>query len=154
MSRARALRSLRFMSCAALAAAAATTTTLAHAQPSGQDAAVAQALFDEGKRLMQAGKFDEGCPKLVESQRLDPAGGTLLVIALCHEGQGKTATAWAEFGVALGEARKDKRADRETAALEHIKAIEPKLTKLRLVVSGKTDGLEVRRDGARVGEAQ
>jgi len=132
-----------------------TASTTAHAQqPSGQDIAVAQGLFDEGKRLMQAGKYDEGCPKLVESQRLDPAGGTLLVIALCHEGQGKTATAWAEFGEALGQARRDHRSDREAAALEHIKAIEPKLTRLRIVVNGKTEGLEVRRDGARVGEAQ
>ena len=132
-----------------------TASTPAHAQqPSGQDVAVAQGLFDEGKRLMQAGKYDEGCPKLVESQRLDPAGGTLLVIALCHEAQGKTATAWAEFGEALGLARRDHRSDRESAALEHIKAIEPKLTRVRIVVPTKVDGLEVRRDGARVGEAQ
>ena len=123
-------------------------------QPSGQDAATAQGLFDEGKRLMEAKRYDEGCPKLVESQRLDPAGGTLLVIALCHEGQGKTATAWAEFGVALGEARKDKRADREAAAVQHMKAIEPKLTRLRIVVPSKVEGLEVRRDGSRVGDAQ
>lgn len=124
------------------------------AQPSGQDVATAQALFDEGKRLMQAGKFDEGCPKLVESQRLDPGGGTLLVIAMCHEGQGKTATAWAEFGVALGEARKDKRADRENAALDRIRVLEPKLTRVRVSVANKIDGLEVRRDGTKVGDAQ
>jgi hypothetical protein len=126
----------------------------AQAQASGQDVATAQGLFDEGKRLMEAKKYDEGCPKLVESQRLDPAGGTLLVIALCHEAQGKTATAWAEFGVALGEARKDKRSDREAAAAQHMKAIEAKLTRLRIVVSTKVDGLEVRRDGSRVGDAQ
>lgn len=132
----------------------AVTSTAAHAQPTGQDVATAQGLFDEGKRLMQAGKYEDGCPKLVESQRLDPAGGTLLVIALCHEGQGKTATAWAEFGVALGEARKDKRSDREAAAQEHIKSLEPKLTKVRIVVTSKVEGLEVRRDGSRVGEAQ
>lgn len=124
------------------------------AQPTGQDVATAQALFDEGKRLMEAGKLDEGCPKLVESQRLDPAGGTLLAIALCHEAQGKTATAWAEFGVALGEARKDRRTDREAAALQHIKTLEPKLTKVRIVVTAKVEGLEIRRDGGRVGEAQ
>lgn len=122
--------------------------------PSGQDIATAQALFDEGKRLMQLGKHDEACPKLVESQRLDPGGGTLLAIGLCHEGQGKTATAWADFNVALSEARKDRRPDRESAALEHIKALEGRLTRVRMVVASKVDGLEVKRDGGRVGEAQ
>lgn len=138
----------------ALALATSLVAAPAAAQPSGQDIATAQALFDDGKRLMQAGKFDEGCPKLVESQRLDPGGGTLLVIALCHEGQGKTATAWAEFGVALGEARKDKRVDRENAAMEHIKKLEPKLTRVRVIVADKPAGLEVRRDDTKVGEAQ
>jgi len=126
----------------------------ASAQPSGQDVATAQALFEDGKRLMQGGKYEEACPKLVESQRLDPGGGTLLAIALCHEGQGKTATAWADYNVALGQARKDGRADREQTANEHIKGIEPKLVRVRIVVTQKVDGLEVRRDGALVGEAQ
>src|SRR5262249_6130177 len=90
----------------------------ARAQSSGEDVAAAQALFEDGKRLMQARNYEEACPKLVESQRLDPGGGTLLAIGLCHEGQGRTATAWADFNVALTEARKDRRADREAAALE------------------------------------
>ncbi|HVJ88699.1 MAG TPA: hypothetical protein VM580_02780, partial [Labilithrix sp.] len=126
----------------------------AEAQPSGQDIATAQALFDDGKRLMQAGKYDEGCAALVESQRLDPAGGTMLMIALCHESQGKTATAWAEFGMALSDARKDRRADRESAALEHIRKLEPKLTRARIIVTEKVDGLTLHRDGSLVGEAQ
>lgn len=138
----------------ALAVAIVSTTRLAVAQPSGQDVATAQALFDEGKRLMQEKKYDDACPKLVESQRLDPGGGTLLAIALCHEGQGKSATAWAEFGIALGEARKDRRTDRESAALEHIRALEPKLTRVKVTVANKPEGLEIRRDGAKVGEAQ
>src|SRR6185312_7721257 len=82
------------------------------AQSSGADVATAQALFDEGKRLMADKKFAEACPKLVESQRLDPGGGTLLAIALCHEGQGKWATAWGDFNVALSEARRENRAER------------------------------------------
>lgn len=122
--------------------------------PSGQDVATAQALFEDGKRLMQQNKYEEACPKLVESQRLDPGGGTLLAIGLCHEGQGKTATAWADFNVALGQARKDGRADREQTATEHIKTLEPKLVRVRIVVTQKVDGLEVRRDGTLVGEAQ
>jgi hypothetical protein len=124
------------------------------AQPGGQDVATAQALFEDGKRLMQQGKYEEACPKLVESQRLDPGGGTLLAIGLCHEGQGKTATAWADFNLALGQARKDGRADREQTATEHIKALEPKLVRVRITVAQKVDGLEVKRDGALVGEAQ
>src|SRR5580704_15970278 len=85
----------------------------------GEDVTTAQALFDDGKRLMQEGRYDDACPKLVESQRLDPGGGTLLAIALCHEAQGKLATAWGDFNIALSEARKDRRPDRETAATQH-----------------------------------
>jgi len=122
--------------------------------PNGQDVATAQALFEDGKRLMQQGKFEEACPKLVESQRLDPGGGTLLAIGLCHEGQGKTATAWADFNIALGRGRKDGRAEPGQTANENTKALEGKLVRVRLVVEKKVDGLEVKRDGALVGEAQ
>lgn len=122
--------------------------------PSGQDVATAQALFDEGKRLMAAGNYAEACPKLVESQRIDPGGGTLFAIALCHESEGKTATAWADFNLAAAEARKDRRADREAAAVEHVRALEPKLTRVRVAPIAKVPGLEIRRDGTRVGDAQ
>jgi hypothetical protein len=128
-------------------------STKAHAQPAAHDAAGAQALFDDGKSLMELGNFAEACPKLVESQRLDPAGGTLLVIALCHERAGKTATAWAAFDEAAGQARIDRRADREQVALDHEHALESKLTKIRIAVAGGP-GVQVRRDGMPVGEAQ
>lgn len=126
----------------------------AHAQATGQDVATAQALFDEGKRLMAANNHAEACPKLVESQRLDPGGGTLFAIALCHEAEGKTATAWADYTVALAEARKDGRKDREQAAADRVKGLEPRLTRLRIVITQKTPGLELMRDGGLVGEAQ
>lgn len=142
------------LAAAAITGAILLETPRAAAQPSGQDIATAQALFEDGKRLMQQRNYDEACPKLVESQRLDPGGGTLLAIALCHEGEGKTATAWADFNVALGQARKDARTDRETTASEHIKALEPKLTRVRVTVAAKSPGLEVRRDGTVVGEPQ
>lgn len=124
------------------------------AEAQSPDVATAQALFEDGKRLMQQGRHDEACPKLVESQRLDPGGGTLLAIALCHEGQGKTATAWADYDVALAQARKDGRADREQTAIEHMRGLEPKLVRVRVIVAQKVDGLEVRRGGELVSEAQ
>lgn len=136
-----------------LAGAALLATSAAHAQ-SGSDVTTAQALFEEGKRLMQQKHFDDACPKLVESQRLDPGGGTLFAIALCHEGQGKLATAWGDFNLAASEARRDHRSDRESAALEHVRALEPRLARARIVVAAPADALEVLRDGKVVGAAE
>jgi hypothetical protein len=126
---------------------------VASAAPSETDRSVAQSLFEEGKRLMSAGKHAEACPKLEESQRLDPGGGTLLNLALCHELSGKIATAWAEFNEALSLARRDGRQDRIKAAQEHIAALAPKLPALTLVVSSPAEGQELRMDGAVVGRA-
>ena len=136
-----------------LLAAVISASAMAHAS-SGQDIATAQALFDEAKRLMKAGKFAEACPKLTESQRLDPAAGTMVALALCHESEGKTASAWAEFGEVLSDARRDRRADREQAAQQHLKVLEPKLTRVVVTVVAEVPGLEVRRDGAVLGKAQ
>jgi len=121
------------------------------APPSPEDVAAAEALFRDGKTLLQQGKFDEACPKLAESQRLDPAGGTLLTLGLCYEAAGKTATAWVVFGDALVAGERDKRPDRVKLAREHAAALEKKLSYLTVELApGVTfpEGLVVTRDGA------
>jgi hypothetical protein len=63
----------------------------------GRDPAAAEALFREGRAAAQKGNWDVACPKLRESERLDPAAGTLLNLADCEEHRGKVATAWQLF---------------------------------------------------------
>ncbi len=116
---------------------------------------LAQALFDEAKRLVGAGDYARACPKFAESQRLDPSGGTLLHLAACHEQEGNTATAWAEFHEAISIARRDGRVDRENAAKARIAGLEKKLSRLTVTVpSTRPDGLYVRLDGRAMREAQ
>lgn len=136
-------------------AAALGWTALARAQ-GAPDAALAQSLFDEAVRLMGAGRYAEACPKLAESQRLDPGGGTLLNLGLCREKEGKLATAWTVYNAALSQAIKDHREDRELTAKERIAAISQSLAKAVVDVdpaTAKLGGLEITLDGVRVGSA-
>lgn len=116
----------------------------------------AQALFDEGKRFMTAGDIDKACDRFERSQALEPAGGTLLHLAACREQQGNTATAWDLFNQALSAARASQRKDREQVAAEHIASLEPKLVRVRIVVSAPAKGiahLTIRRDGKAIDNA-
>ena len=118
---------------------------------SGADAdrVLATELFQEGRALLADKRYAEACGKLEESQRLDPGGGTLLNVALCHELEGRTATAWSEFNGALAVARRDGRSDRAGEAERHIQALEQRLTRLVIVVpaAARAPGILVRRDG-------
>jgi hypothetical protein len=127
----------------------------AAADVSPTERALARELFEQGRALMARHEYEQACPKLAESQRLDPAAGTLLNLAVCHEAEGKTATAWSEFNDALTLARRDGRADRVELATKRLQKLEPRLSRLTIVVDGsaRLEGLEVRLDGSRVGDA-
>jgi hypothetical protein len=119
------------------------------------DRVLAEALFREGRELMEHGKTSEACGKFGESYRLDRALGTLLNLALCHEREGKTATAWAEFSDAVSEAARAGD-DREAFAGKHLSALSQELSRLRVVVapaSNALTGLDVRLDGQTLGRA-
>lgn len=92
--------------------------------------AAADALFREARGLLQAGKVAPACAKFAESQRLDPKLGTLLNLASCHEEEGKTASAWAEFTQAVDLAVKAKQKPRADFAREHVADLEPRLSRV------------------------
>ena len=115
----------------------------------------AEALFREGKRLLAAKDFDRACPKLAESYRLDPATGALLALAICQEGAGKLASAWASYAEVAARSKNEGRADREKAARRKVTALEPKLSMLTIAVPEveEVPGLHVERDGEEVAHA-
>ena len=117
------------------------------------DAAGAEALFEQGRKLLSDGKVAQACPKFAESYRLDPALGSLLNLANCHQLEGKTATAWGEFREAEQQARRAKDAKRQKYAASKAGALEPSLPKLIVTVVDPAPNIAVTRDGVALGEA-
>jgi hypothetical protein len=127
----------------------------AKAQLSDQDKALALQLFDEGRSLFAAGKVDEACRKLEESQRLDPLPGTILNLAVCHEKQGRSASAVEEFREARALAERDHRDDRVALVDQHLQALGGKVSSVVIVVPPEADrpDLNITRDATPVGRA-
>ncbi|MBI5534436.1 MAG: hypothetical protein HY898_17055 [Deltaproteobacteria bacterium] len=136
-----------------------TALALSHAALAGDsspaDRAAARALFDQARSLVAEGKLAEACPKLEESQRLDPGMGTAFNLADCYEKMGRTTSAWTIFLEVASQARGAALAEKEKVARERAAALEPKLSRLAVMVpqSSQIPGLQVRRDGSSLGKA-
>lgn len=117
----------------------------------------AQALFEQARALMAQGRVGEACPKLEESQRLDPAVGTLLNLARCYELAGRFASAWNGYLEAASAARLAGNSAREREAQKRADGLRPKLSYLVIDVSPEARSvpeLQVMRDGKLVGAPQ
>ena len=120
-------------------------------EPSSTDQ-LAEDLFQQGRRAIEAGDVAKGCRLLEQSLAQDDALGTLLNLALCHEKQGRLATASTEFR------RVEERAlvasppepGRASFARQHVEALRPKVSFLAFAwptSEPEPRGLEVRVDG-------
>ena len=138
-----------------LLAALAACCWAAPARAQTGNAALAESLFREGKRLSGEHKFAEACPKFAESYKLDPGLGTLLNLATCHESEGKPATAWAEFSEASSRAKREGDNDRAQLADEHVRALEPKLAhvSVSLAPGAAVAGLVIKFDSRELASA-
>lgn len=119
---------------------------VAAAQSLGEASAIAEGLFQQARELVKQGRYDEACPKLAESQRLDPKLGTLLNLAVCHEKQGRTASAWGEYSSAAGIARREGQREREEFARKQLAALDKQLSHVLLQLSGPIAGLQISLD--------
>jgi hypothetical protein len=114
----------------------------AHAQ-----SAEAEVLFREGRKLVKAGKLEAGCDKIEASEKLESSVGTLLNLGDCREKLGRYASAWAAFRKAESQAKVRGRDEkRRNEASKRALALEPKLSQLVIMVTGRIDGLVVKRD--------
>ncbi|AUX33469.1 MULTISPECIES: hypothetical protein [Sorangium] len=128
-------------------------TSPLRAQPTAADKALAEGLFQDGKKLMDEGRLTEACPKLAESQRVDPTVGTLLNLAVCHEKEGKTASAWAEFKEASALAATAGQQDRSQFAARRAAELEARLTRLVLEVAEAAPGMSITLNGKELSAA-
>jgi hypothetical protein len=115
------------------------------ADPSAEDKAAAETLFQDALKLIKLNNYPEACPKLEVSNKLDPAVGTLFNLGDCYEHTGRTASAWSSFSEArrFAERTGDKRVKDAT---EREKSLEPRLARLVLQAADKPEGLVIRRD--------
>jgi hypothetical protein len=82
-------------------------------------------------------------------KRLAPSPRLLLEVALCHEKEGKTATAYAEFNTVVQQAEWEGPKEAAKTAKAHILQLDPRLSRITVKVppTSETDGLQVIMDG-------
>lgn len=123
----------------------------AQSEPAGSPSALAEALFQEGKAFLEAGDLSAACPKFAESFRLESALGTLLNLAVCHERQGKTASAWSEYADALAMAERTHETERAQFARLRVQELQASVPRLRLHVQEPEAGPQIKLDGQALG---
>jgi serine/threonine-protein kinase len=126
---------------------------LAHAESSAAQKAAAESLFDDGVRAMKSGHFADACPKLEESERIDPGIGTLLYLGECYEKTGRTASAWATFREAASTAQAQGETERTHIANARADRLQGSLSKLTVRVAPETaqiSTLHITRDNVAI----
>ncbi|NUP12848.1 MAG: hypothetical protein HOW73_42965 [Polyangiaceae bacterium] len=113
------------------------------------DPVTAEALFRAGRDAMDAGNYEQACERFTESQRLEPAGGTLLNLGECHEALGHLASAWQSY---LGAAEALPEDPRGTYADRKRRELEPRLARVTIELDPSSpSGCDIARDGSVLG---
>ncbi len=123
--------------------------------PAYAQAAEAETLFREGKRLLKQGRVAEACDKLEASERIDPQVGTELNLADCREKNGQTSSAWAMFVKAAANAKHADQENRAAEARRRASVLEHQLVYLTISVPAASvvDELVITRNGTAIDRA-
>jgi serine/threonine-protein kinase len=149
------MRLVKGIGCGVLAVAMFGAVGTSRAQSgSASDKVTAEALFEDGRKLMAEGRYADACARFGGSQRLDPSPSTLLNLASCWEKLGRSATAWATYREAASAANASGRKDYVSTAQRHADGLEPKLARMTVNVAQPVEGMRVQRDGLVVDRAE
>jgi hypothetical protein len=117
----------------------------------------AQALYDRGFAAFKAGRFDEACPALEQSYKIEPLLGALFTLAECESRRGRFAAAATRYDeylrayAALSPDKQSKQGDRERLARAARAAAGLQVAELTLALpSGAPWDTRVTRDGQHV----
>jgi hypothetical protein len=124
--------------------AAAVHAPRVHAQSNEERA---EALFREGQARLRAGDTHEACELLSQSQRIDPALGTLLNLAVCHERADRIGSAYHEYVLAAKQAHDQNEPERERFARERASELERRIPRMRIDVADAPQDLSIQLDG-------
>lgn len=131
-------------------AIAVSSTVPAFAQGS---AATAEHLFNEGLAAMKRNDYVAACDAFAGSNEAEESPGTQINLAVCHEKQGKLASAWSWYLKAAPLANRKGQKERAELARNEAARLEPLLHKLVIVVKTPVEGMTVTRDGVKVPSA-
>jgi tetratricopeptide (TPR) repeat protein len=140
---------LRCRSTSSAAISAAVIAVVVHLVGDGRayaQSAEAEALFNDGNRLMSEGKFAQACDALEASNRVEPRAGTLILLGECREQNQQLASAWSAYKAALVRAKNPRY---RALAQAKAAALEPRMSYLTVFVNEeiRLDGLALTRNG-------
>jgi hypothetical protein len=103
-----------------------------------EEVVYAERLFAEGAALVTSGRYDAGCPRLEQAQKLVRGIGVTLYVGACYEQRGELLRAWEEFKAAeeMAAARGDSRLG---VARDRREKVWPRLARLTVVVPAASD---------------
>lgn len=110
------------------------------------DAATADALFRAGREAMQRGDYADAVHRFAESQRVEPAPGTLLNLAVAEEKLGKLSAAWEHARSAAEQLPSAD--DRARVARDLFTSLDRRVPRLVLRSKGLPAEAQVKLDGS------